>query len=105
MDGDFMIIYENRLFDFNNEIEMGTDIHTEYLGKKLILVNVSKYDGPVTMQFLPYGGIQSVYHNQLIINTKSGFIVPQKIIYDGVTYSNYEFTSKFDDLVNQVLPC
>ncbi|MDE6013390.1 MAG: hypothetical protein K2G50_00440, partial [Anaeroplasmataceae bacterium] len=59
----------------------------------------------IIAMLLPYGGIQSVYHNQLIINTKSGFIVPQKIIYDGVSYTNYEFTSKFDDLVNQVLPC
>lgn len=100
-----MIFENNVLFDFNSEVEMGKDIVTEYLGKKLVLVNVQPYEGPVTLQYLPYGGIQSVFHGKLIINTRSGFITPTSIIYQDKVYSNEEFTQQYTGLVNQVLPC
>lgn len=100
-----MFINECRLFDFNEAVTMGQDIVTEYLGKTLILKQVEPYHGPVTMQLLPYGGVQSVFGGHLIIYTKSGFIHPNSIVYDGTIYSESEFTSRYSDLVNQVLPC
>lgn len=103
--GDKMFINECRLFDFNEAVIIGQDIVTEYMGKPLILKQVQLYEGPVTMQLLPYGGIQSVFDGHLIVHTKSGFIHPSAIIYDGIIYSESNFTSRFSDLVNQVLPC
>lgn len=92
------------MFNFNEEIEFNMDVKTSYMGKTLILKNVYLYDGPVTMQKLPYGGIQSVFGYNLIITTKSGFICPKEIIYDDKKYSVKEFILKFPNLVNEVLP-
>ncbi len=100
-----MILESNTLFDFSNEVVPGMDIYTEYLGESLVLKQVQIYEGPVTLQYLPYGGIQSVFNGKLIINTKSGFIIPTFIVYQNKEYSNEEFTTKYTDLVNQVLPC
>ncbi len=94
-----------KYFDFNDEVVMGGDILTKYDGKDLLLKNVKPYVGPVTMQYIPFGGIQSVFHGNLIITTRSGFIVPEGIRYNGKDYSVEEFIKIFDDLVNVILPC
>ncbi len=98
------MIYTTNNFDFNQEVEIGSDIHTTYLGYPLILKNVYLYKGPITMQYLPYGGIQSVYQNHLILTSKSGFIATDKVIYKGKELSTKEFIDQFPDLVNEVLP-
>ena len=92
------------LFDFNNEPTIGMDILTTYNGKTLILKNIYKYEGPITMQYLPYGGIQSVFDYQLIINTKIGFIASRELIYDDDYYNSKDFIIKNSDLVNKILP-
>ena len=92
-------------FDFNNEIKEGKDILTKYDGKDLLLKNVYFYHGPVTMQYIPYGGIQCVYNYNLIITTKSGFIACDSVIFNGKEYKTKEFVEIFDDLVNVILPC
>ncbi len=91
-------------FDFSMEVIEGSTIHTTYLGKELILKNMYKYQGPITMQYLPYGGIQSVFGGHLILNTISGFMATDFVRYDGVEYSSNEFIEKFENLVNEVLP-
>lgn len=92
------------MFDFNDEIKLNTDIKTSYKGKSLILKEVYLYEGPVTMQLLPYGGIQSVYNYNLIIYTKSGFICPKEIIYDDIKLTVKEFILRYPNLVNEILP-
>ncbi len=93
------------MFDFKNEIpEYFQDIETKFKGKKLILKNIFLYDGPITMQYLPNGGIQSLFHNNLIIKTESGFIATKEVEYDGINYTIGEFSIMYDDLVNTVLP-
>ena len=92
-------------FDFNDEVKMGSDILTKYDGKDLVLKCVEPYVGPVTMQYIPYGGIQSVYNDNLIITTKSGFIAPKGIIYNGKEYTVKQFVEIFESLVNVILPC
>lgn len=99
-----MFYNANALFDFEEEVTIGMDLYTTYLGKELVLKNVYRYYGPITMQYLPYGGIQSVYQNQLIINTKSGFIATKELIYDHEEISSEEFISRYPNLVNEVLP-
>ncbi len=91
-------------FDFNQEAEIGQDIHTTFQGKTLILQDVYVYEGPVTMQYLPYGGIQSVFDYHIILTTKGGFIASDSVVYDGEKLSSKEFIERFPDLVNEVLP-
>ena len=98
------MICTNQYFNFENEVHMGEDLYTTYQGKELVLKEVYRYFGPVTMQYLPYGGIQSVFNYQLIITTKSGFITTDFVIYDGQEMPVKDFIEKFPDLVNEVLP-
>ena len=53
--------------DFNNIINLSENIVTKYQGKELILKDLYMYDGPLTMQLLPYGGIQSLFNYQIIL--------------------------------------
>lgn len=92
------------LFDFNSNAIIGSDIHTTLNGSLLILKEVYYYDGPITMQYLPYGGIQAVINNQLIINCKDGFITCKYVIYNNKVLSLTEFISQNKNLVNMVLP-
>ncbi|MDE5714926.1 MAG: hypothetical protein K2I42_02220 [Anaeroplasmataceae bacterium] len=96
--------YMNQNFNFNNEVIEGSNIHTTFQGKELILKSMYKYKGPITMQYLPYGGIQSVFGGHIILNTVSGFMATDHVIYDGVEYRSTEFIEHFENLVNEVLP-
>ncbi len=98
------MFYVNQPFDFNEEVAIGADLYTTFLGKQLVLKEVYRYYGPLTLQYLPYGGVQSVYDNQLIINTKSGYIATRNVIYDGEEMSTKEFIHAFPDIVNEVFP-
>lgn len=98
------MIQINGKVNFAEEIAIGTDLYTTYLGKELILKEVYRYYGPITMQYLPYGGIQSVYDYQIILTTKSGFIATRNVVYDGQELTAKEFIDRFPDLVNEVLP-
>ena len=62
------------------------------------------YEGPITLQLLPYGGIQSVYANHLIIYTKNGFIFTDLVEYNGILMTTKKFIEIEDNLVNHVLP-
>ncbi len=93
------------MFDFQDEIDWNhPQIETTYLGKPLILKDIYRYEGPITLQYLPYGGIQAVFHYHLIIHTKSGFIACDQVIYNGVLLSSEEFIRKYPHLVNHILP-
>lgn len=91
-------------FDFNEPVTLHSDILTTYNKKLLILKNVTLYDGPVTLQYLPYGGIQSTFNYNLIINSKNGFITCEYVIYDGHKLSLFEFINKNKNLINTILP-
>lgn len=90
--------------DFNQIINENEDIITTYKGRKLILKNMRMYYGPITMQFLPNGGIQSVFDNKIIINTLNGFMFCDILIYDNIEMSSEEFIEKQGNIVNEVLP-
>lgn len=90
--------------DFNNVINEHDDIITTFKGRKLILKNMRKYDGPITMQYLPLGGIQSVYEYKIIINTLNGFMFCDILTYDNIEMSSKSFIEMFDNIVNEVLP-
>lgn len=90
-------------FESNDFIEY-KDIKTSFKGNELILVRPYFYIGPITMQYLPYGGIQSVYNYHLIINIKEGFIAVDEVIYNNKKMSAKEFILLFDNIVNEILP-
>ena len=62
------------------------------------------YDGPITMQYLPLGGIQAVINYHLIINTLKGFMFCDILIYDNRKMSSKQFIEMFPNIVNEVLP-
>ena len=90
--------------EFNKIIKEHEDVVTTFKGKVLTLVNMRYYDGPITMQYLPLGGIQSVYNNHIIINTLKGFMFCDIIIYDNKKMSSKEFIELYGNIVNEVLP-
>lgn len=90
--------------DFSELIDLNKDIITTYNGKTLIIKRPYLYYGPITMQYLPYGGIQSVYDYKIIINCKNGFVASDFVIYDGIAMSSKQFIVNNNNLVNTVLP-
>lgn len=91
--------------DFSKSIDLNNKkIETSYKGKKLVLLDPYKYDGPITLQLLPYGGIQSTYCYHIIIYTLDGFIACDLVCYDGIIMTSKEFIEKEKNLVNHVLP-
>jgi hypothetical protein len=62
------------------------------------------YDRPITMQYLPLGGIQAVINYHLIINTLKGFMFCDILIYDNRKMSSKQFIEMFPNIVNEVLP-
>lgn len=93
-----------KLFDFRQPVIPGMNIVTTYRKKLLILENVYFYEGPVTMQYLPYGGIQSLFHHRLIVVAKNGFVTCNTVVYDGKRMAVGDFIDEFEDLINVVLP-
>lgn len=88
-------------FDFNSK-----DLYKVSLcGEELIFTSYKEYVGPITLQFLPNGGIQSVFGYILIIKVKNGFLGVDELIYKGQKMSSKEFIElkKDTNLVNQVL--
>ena len=90
--------------DFNQIIYEHQDVITTYKGKTLKLLDMQTYLGPITMQFLPNGGIQSVYDNHIIINTLKGFMYCDIIIYEDKKMSSKDFIKMHGNIVNEVLP-
>ncbi len=90
-------------FNYNiNNIDK--DIVTKYNGKTLVLKNVYIYDGPVTLQYLPSGGIQLIYNDELVIRINDGFIACKEVIYDNKNYLINDFYKIHNNLINTILP-
>ena len=90
--------------NFNELINLNESIVTTYKQKELILLKPYLYVGPITMQYLPYGGIQSVFNYHLIINTVNGFVTADELIYNNNKMTSKEFIELFPNLVNEILP-
>ena len=56
----------------------------KFNNKVLILKNIKPYQGIITLQYLPNGGIQMIRDNKMIINYNNGFIYTEEINYDNV---------------------
>ena len=93
-----------KIYNFDSKININDDIYTTYKNKELILKHVFYYDGPITLQYLPNGGIQSTFNYNLIINSKYGFIACKYVIYDNKKLTLFDFINSNKDLVNTILP-
>lgn len=89
---------------FNNLKPYTNYIETTLFGRKLVLKNLYQYVGPLTMQYLPYGGIQMIINGQIVVSTNIGYLATKEVEYDGINYTVNEFSHKFSNLVNLVLP-
>ena len=76
---------------------------TTFQGHSLILEGLQKYVGPVTMQYVPNGGIQSLFGGNIIIKTQYGYYYPQSVIYGGKRYEPKEFIDKYENISYAVL--
>lgn len=89
-------------FDFNLKVPLSVFLDNG----QLELIEYERYDGPITVQLLPYGGIQSLFSNLLIINLRGGFLAVSKIKDEsGVVMTSKEFIEKVgaSNLLNKVL--
>jgi hypothetical protein len=80
------------------------DLITTFDNKKLILKNLRPYNGIITLQYLPTGGIQMIRDNKMVINYNNSFIYTEEINFNNQDYNIVEFTKLYPNLVNQVLP-
>ena len=86
-------------FDFNDNSPRGAYLDDELL----IFTKFSRYMGPITMQLLPNGGIQSTYNYHLIIKVNNGYLCVDELIVNDKTLSSKEFIeSRNEFLINKV---
>lgn len=88
-------------FDFDSK----ESFYTYLNGEKIVFTSFKKYEGPITMQFLPNGGIQSLFAYKLIIKVNNGFLEVDELKHENELYSSKSFINKMGDvkLINQVL--
>lgn len=91
-------------FSLPIDLENKEEIYTFFNGEQIIFIDYKKYDGPITMQFLPNGGIQSLFAYNIIIKTEDCFLSVTKLRYKNVVYSSKDFIDKYGDITNLVLP-
>lgn len=74
-------------------------------GEEIVFTKFEQYDGPITLQYLPNGGIQSLFAYNLIVKVNNGFLGVEELIYKGNAYTSKAFIEMMGDekLVNQVL--
>lgn len=80
------------------------ELITKFNNKKLVLKNIKPYNGIITLQYLPNGGIQMIRDNKMIVNFNNTFYYTEEVNYDNEDYSIIEFNKMFKNLVNTVLP-
>ncbi len=90
--------------DFSMPIEYNqTILKAYYQDLPIYFTKYGPYDGPVTMQYLPNGGIQSFFGGNLIIKVENGFMKVNKLVYKNKRYSSKKFIQVYPDLLNEVL--
>ena len=64
-----------------------------------------RYVGPITLQYLPNGGIQSLYHGFLIVKVNNGFLKVSEVAFNKEKLTSDDFIKKVgeENLANRVL--
>ena len=94
------ILFDND-FDFSSNDKWYCYLNDD----RLEFVEFERYVGPITLQNLPNGGVQSLYHGDLIIHVNNGFLKVTKVIFEGRELNSQEFIALVgeENLINQVL--
>ena len=91
--------------NFNEDIEFGGDLIylTKFKEEEVEFLTFSKYNGPITMQYLPNGGIQSLIGNYVIVKVNNGFLKVEKLKFKDQILSSKEFIESVGEmnLINQ----
>lgn len=94
-------IFFDKDFDFSSKEKQ----YCYFNDDRIEFVDYERYVGPITLQYLPNGGVQSMFDGHLIIKVNNGFLCVNKLTYQGKEYTSNEFI-KFvgeENLINQVL--
>ena len=93
--------------DFNLDIDFKDKINylVYFNNEKIIFTKYKKYKGPITLQLLPCGGIQSLNKNKIIVALKNGYLEVSKLIYKDEEMTSIDFINLIgaDELLNAIL--
>ena len=94
-------LYFSKDFDFSDSSPRYCYLNDD----RIEFISFERYAGPITLQYLPNGGIQSVFGGNLIIKVNNGFLKVDKVIFENKEMNSKEFISLIgeDKLVNFVL--
>ena len=94
-------LYFDQDFDFSNSNPRYCYLDDD----RIEFIDFERYVGPVTLQYLPNGGIQSLFHGDLIIKVNNGFLKVTKVIFNKQELTSKEFINLIgeENLANQVL--
>ena len=70
----------------------------------LIFTKFHAYNGPITLQFLNNGGVQSLLNNEIIIKVNNGYLAIDELIVENKLISSKEFIKQYkNELLNYEL--
>lgn len=92
-------------FDIDFDFEDKSTRYCYFNDDRIEFLEFDRYVGPITLQYLPNGGIQSLFNYNLIIKVNNGFLVVTKLIYEKEEMGSQKFISLIGEekLINQVL--
>lgn len=98
---------EAKRLEFDKDFDFD-DLEARYCyfnDDRIEFIEFERYVGPITLQYLPNGGIQSLFHGDLIIKVNNGFLKVTKVIFNKQELTSKEFINLIgeENLANQVL--
>ena len=92
-------------FDLDFDFENKNTRYCYFNDDRVEFLEFERYVGPVTLQYLPNGGIQSLFGGNLIVKVNNGFLKVTKIHFEKKDFTSKEFISFIgeENLANQVL--
>ena len=70
----------------------------------LIFTKFHAYNGPITLQLLNNGGVQSLLNNEIIVKVNNGYLAIDELIVENKLISSKEFIKQYKkELLNYEL--
>lgn len=85
--------------DFNEDFNFSSSCvyQTTFNEEEVLLLEYQKYEGPITLQYLENGGVQSLFHGHLIIKMNNGFLDVIKLKFKDQILTSNEFINMFNE--------
>lgn len=84
-------------FDIDFDFEDSSYRGCYFENNILIFIKFKKYKGPITLQYLSNGGIQSIYKNKLIIKVNNGYLEVSKLYLNNKSISSKKFINLYKE--------